>query len=342
MSMQWLRRLIYRRPAPTKANPAKSANQAIQTHTTEEAVAAERFNLLQGRLDDAFFSWLLACSNVELRNDLSELKAKQREILQLLDQEIMALEHLPRRPASLPMLIRLLNDEEASHAEITRLLLSDPALTAQILKTANSPYFRLTQEPIETVEQAVLVLGNQGIRNIVSATVMKPVMTGLSRSEALFSEKVWQWGLVSANANDRYLRVQGIDPGPIYMLSLLPSLAYLTAYRSMRSLQKKYQALQVIEPVIMKSVIQTRCWAICRSIARQWALPSACDAYLEEQVAVGIYPLTDGLTLGQFSVLRDHHIASLEESDLYDLTQASAEVGRNVVDYLATLSATKH
>ncbi|HCL37706.1 MAG TPA: histidine kinase, partial [Marinobacter hydrocarbonoclasticus] len=74
------------------------------------------------------------------------------------------MEELPRKPGSLPMLMRALSNEATERKELTRIILSDPSLTDQLLQVANSPYFRPSEHVIESVDQAVFVLGVDGIR----------------------------------------------------------------------------------------------------------------------------------------------------------------------------------
>lgn len=60
-----------------------------------------------------------------------------------------------------------------SHAaELTRVILRDPSMTARILKIANSVYFNPTQKKVNTVSRAVVVLGLKTLRSICLATAL--------------------------------------------------------------------------------------------------------------------------------------------------------------------------
>ena len=60
-----------------------------------------------------------------------------------------------------------------SHAaELTRVILRDPSMTARILKMANSVHFNPTQKKVNTVSRAVVVLGLKTLRSICLATAL--------------------------------------------------------------------------------------------------------------------------------------------------------------------------
>ncbi len=57
------------------------------------------------------------------------------------------------------------SDETASVAEVAHVLASDPALTGQLLKVANSAYYGFSRQ-LATVREAVLLLGLKQVRQI--------------------------------------------------------------------------------------------------------------------------------------------------------------------------------
>lgn len=126
---------------------------------------------LAQHLEDHLFSWLLDAEPATLRADLSVWDEVLEELYKRLTNNRM--EELPRQPMSLPMLMRALSDESTDRHRLTEIILGDPSLTDQLLQIANSPYFRTSDHAIESVDQAVFVLGVDGIRNVISAAVMR-------------------------------------------------------------------------------------------------------------------------------------------------------------------------
>jgi len=85
----------------------------------------------------------------------------------------MKIEDLIERGEKLPTIAHVaqrvidsLNSEEPSVAEIGTLISADPVLSAQLLRLANSAYFKL-ERGIETIDGAMRVLGLAMVRNLV-------------------------------------------------------------------------------------------------------------------------------------------------------------------------------
>lgn len=79
---------------------------------------------------------------------------------------------LPSLPEVAAQVRKLVNDPNAGARQIARVIGTDPALTARLLKVANSPLYR-GQEQIDNVQAAVTRLGAQQVRNLVTALVMQ-------------------------------------------------------------------------------------------------------------------------------------------------------------------------
>ncbi len=74
---------------------------------------------------------------------------------------------------SLPDVVIRINDlidsGEATNTELERVISSDPALTAKLLKFANSTYFGFSGK-VETILKAISIIGHKELRNLVLAT----------------------------------------------------------------------------------------------------------------------------------------------------------------------------
>ncbi|HEU0202451.1 MAG TPA: HDOD domain-containing protein [Burkholderiaceae bacterium] len=81
---------------------------------------------------------------------------------------------LPPLPLVAKKLIAKMAEAEPSAPEIARLIASDDALTARLLRLVNSPFFGL-QRQIASVPEALHVIGLNAVqRLVVSAAVMHP------------------------------------------------------------------------------------------------------------------------------------------------------------------------
>jgi HD-like signal output (HDOD) protein/CheY-like chemotaxis protein len=76
---------------------------------------------------------------------------------------------LPALPATVLQLLRLLDDPSTGAPAVVRALNQDPAIAAKVLQLVNSAFFGLPRR-IASVEQAVVHLGLNTIRNVVLAS----------------------------------------------------------------------------------------------------------------------------------------------------------------------------
>ena len=67
--------------------------------------------------------------------------------------------YLPRRPSLLPKLMSAINGDGNSMQELATIIGEDPALLGNLLRVANSAFYRVTDRPIESLERAAAILG---------------------------------------------------------------------------------------------------------------------------------------------------------------------------------------
>ena len=122
-------------------------------------------------------------------------------------------EYIPRRPSLLPKLLATVNDPQAAMVEISRIIAQDPALTGNLLRIANSPMYRVSNQPIESIDRAVTMVGVQGIRSIIATALLQPVMSAGSGTFSKFPELVWEHTLVRSSAAELHaVQVENSEP----------------------------------------------------------------------------------------------------------------------------------
>lgn len=290
-------------------NPANPA-----TEDESETHAALR------QLESYLFCWLLDASPAQVERDTPHAPA----ILQALQERIKnnALMELPRQPNVLPMLISALSDENVSRQTLSEIILADPALTDQLLHVANSPFFLPGEQHIESVENAIFLLGINGVRSVASAAVLRPMMTARHSQEALFAQRVWRWGLACARSAELIAQARDADSNAFFMVGLLPSLAYITIRREVARLYKSEHPGIAPEPAVIRSALRHYAWPTAQIVATKWDLPPRYHAFLltAERPAPSSEhtPLNDGIILGTREVLRHAHQRNLPEERLID------------------------
>lgn len=81
---------------------------------------------------------------------------------------------------------RVSASRESSAAELARVILQDAAMTARLLKVANSPIFNPAGRAISTVSRAVVVLGFEEVRSIcLSIAVVESMLKGKQKQRVI-------------------------------------------------------------------------------------------------------------------------------------------------------------
>jgi len=96
-------------------------------------------------------------------------------------------------------LVNLLEQASISNDEIVQVIKCDNVLTAKLLRACNSPYFGL-DEPVTSVDQAVLMLGHQQILHIVLTLAFGSAMVVPLPGYAVEANELWRHSLLTATA----------------------------------------------------------------------------------------------------------------------------------------------
>ncbi|WP_100638339.1 HDOD domain-containing protein [Marinobacter salexigens] len=328
------------KPSPPPAPEARLFNSASPSEPKTPADGNQSLMLL---LEENLFCWLLDTGPARLRGELSHSDRALQELEHRLTNN--KVEELPRQPMTLPMLMRALSDDSGDRQKLSQIILGDPSLTDQILQIANSPYFRTGDHTIESVDQAVFILGIDGIRNVVAAAVMRPLMTARNSREAQFAKRAWRWGLTCARASEFIAKFHGEDTSAYFTVGLLPALSYITILRELQRICRAQRGGGEPDVALIRTALARYQWVASQLIASEWGLPPKYHAYLmsaerpvpdQEQTT-----LADGMVIGSREVLRHANQRNLPEEDLDKLVRLTPEqTGRVRAALKAVLSET--
>lgn len=105
----------------------------------------------------------------------------------LLKKIVLITGDLPTIPHTAQMVMQKLSDPEVSPKELEKVILQDPALTARILKLANSPFYGRPRT-IKTVSEATVVIGLNTLKSIVVASAVREMIKPFGLTEKLLWE----------------------------------------------------------------------------------------------------------------------------------------------------------
>lgn len=207
-------------------------------------------------------------------------RADERSALQpLLDAGNAALaklevqaRYLPRRPSLLPKLLSAMNNDGKSMGELARIISGDPTLLGNLLRVANSVYYRVNDQKITSLDRAVMRVGLDGIRAVIATSLVHPVMARGNGWHARFPETVWEQTQLAADAAELHAtRIERIDGFNARLLALVHGLATNTVFRILRD-EVLAGHDEASKPAVARLLDQ---WVvpIAGRIAASWDLP---------------------------------------------------------------------
>jgi HD-like signal output (HDOD) protein len=117
--------------------------------------------------------------------------------------------------------LTLLEDPESGMSDLAEIIRHEPALTASILKLANSSYFGLP-EKIDDPKQAIVYLGMEQIVDLVLLASCSEKLAGAHAGYGLSAGKLWERAVSGAIlANDLALRAALTHSGLLFTGALL-------------------------------------------------------------------------------------------------------------------------
>jgi HD-like signal output (HDOD) protein len=228
----WIARLLGGAGEP--ARPSARAREPVAAAAADAAAAAS----LAGDGGDAvgmpFWRWLCDAppAGPSIR---SEIPAPPRLVLDELARLARApgdaADLVPRVPEVIPRLLRSLREEGVSGAELARQVTQDAVLVAEVIREANSPLYRQAK-PVRTVDAAILVLGQNGLRMLLARVAFRPVMGVASgRVARTAAPRLWQHSERCARAAALLAPHMGADPFEGCLAGLMIDVGLVVALR---------------------------------------------------------------------------------------------------------------
>lgn len=154
--------------------------------------------------------------------------------LQQFRADVIARKSLPTIPPVLTGIIALIDDDRAGAKKLVELIERDQALTARLLRLANSAFFGQARK-VATIPRAVLLLGFSTVRNLaLGVKVWDTLGTGVSRGEL---ERLWAHAVEVAAAARVIARQQRqVNPDEAFTTGLLHDVGQLVLALRMKEL----------------------------------------------------------------------------------------------------------
>lgn len=214
--------------------------------------------------------------------DLNNFERRALKAMEALNaSDLSKSEMLPRLPVIVPELLRSVRANKAATENLMRHISRDLILVGQIVRKANSPRYRAGKE-VKTLDEAVLVLGHNNLRQMVANISMKPVFN-MRRGHfgPLAAPRLWAQSERCAVACRCLAKQLHVDDFEAYLTGLVSNTGWILGARVLDQVSDGTQAPH--------SVVFRQRWVrlgrlLTRKIAAQWQFPKALIDVLEQQV----------------------------------------------------------
>ena len=193
---------------------------------------------------------------------------------------------VPRLPSVIPKLLQSLRDPRSSASDYVKIINKDPALSTAVLKLANSVYFNPSAKKVNSIETAVVKLGIEGLRSVLSTAVMQPVIQRKSYYYSEFGHKLWAHSVCCAVACELIAKERQLEPFKAYLLGLVHDMGKITIFSELSNQFQQNRGQENSDPgyAAFAPLMQSTSETLSRKIAQDWSLPEEiCDA-LKQQI----------------------------------------------------------
>jgi HD-like signal output (HDOD) protein len=217
------------------------------------------------------------------------------ELARLVNAPSAAAGLVPRVPAVIPQLLRSLRDDSMSGADLSRQVSQDVVLVAEVIREANSPYYR-PPTPVRTIEGAVMLLGQNGMRMLLARVAFRPIISMQSgRLARQVAPQVWSQSEKCALAANLLAPALGANPFEAYLAGLMQNVGLIVAFRvidQVRPDDTLPQSDQFLGDLLAAARV------LSAAIAREWDFPAEVAAAIEQAGQAGAPPLAQALAQG--------------------------------------------
>lgn len=265
----------------------------------------------------------------ETSNDEAKLNDVEQAVV---DDISVLLEHsenlaslVPPLPEQLLEITNALEDENTDFDRISQIIHKDVKLAGEVVKMANSPFFRRTSKPIESLTQAIPLLGINGITNIATTVLTQRVIEIKPIYFKLFGNLIWTHSLECAIACRALAGVN--DPCLCYFLGLIHDVGKVVMFKCLvDSFSKACPNTKPGSKAFKQMKIDYSLWLSWR-IAEEWGVPENMIAALKQQQQRADKKVGLGEVLFQSNLCSEIHM-------LIKADKISLEEGKLVLDQI--------
>ncbi|PMG36964.1 HDOD domain-containing protein [Vibrio splendidus] len=226
--------------------------------------------------DGEFLDYLFGESRLRTESDpFSEFVACQIE--RLIRSPKALLNELPVMPASVTTLMAELQSDEFDVDALLRVIEREPSMAADVIKLANSAFYKRSEKQVTDLKTAFLNMGSQGLIEGVVNSYMKNFTPGNNIYWRHFGEKIWNHSIQTASFSKELMKDSSSqeEQAAAYFVGLIRNLGKMIIFQMM------VEAFKHVDPSIppnslaLKRLMNSYSIRLTYTIAKFWELPES-------------------------------------------------------------------
>ncbi len=224
---------------------------------------------------------------------------------------------LPSAPGVVQELISSFGDDDVSSKDIATKISADQALSAKLLRLANSAYYHVSRT-IGTVDHAVTMLGFVTVRTLVISTGLTGSFQSIKGFDLAY---FWRYSLHTAVVAKWLARKSGQNQDMAFMLGLMHAIGQLVMHTGMPDTCLKID--QVVDPwsdqrlEVEQATLGYHFATVSSALANRWKFPaefsSTIEAYPHPLAAEPFNPMAAIIHLAAWFARAQKNALSVEQ-----------------------------
>lgn len=311
----WLTRLFETEDKPSETLPVAAEGVGLIQNIDQATVKAPGSANVNIDIDVIFYRWLIG-GQASAAAESSILEKIILDALEELGANSAGAKLVPRVPAIIPQLLKSLRDEQVSATALAHQIEHDVVLIAEVIREANSPYYHPAR-PVTNVENAVLLMGQNGLRLLIARVAFRPVINMQSgRFTNLAAPYIWEQSEKCADTCIRLAGEMKADPFEAFLAGLIQNVGLIVAFRLIDQLYDG-KALPGSDNFLHALAAHAR--SLSATIGKQWNFPvsviQAIEAGNKRFPNPAITPLHEILStadrISKINLLIEHKLLTL-------------------------------
>ncbi|MCQ1060144.1 HDOD domain-containing protein [Photobacterium sp. ZSDE20] len=226
--------------------------------------------------DGEFLDYLFGESRLRTELDpFSDFVACQIE--RLIRSPKALLNELPVMPASVTTLMGELQSDEFDVEALLRVIEREPSMAADVIKLANSAFYKRSEKQVTDLKTAFLNMGSQGLIEGVVNSYMKNFTPGNNIYWRHFGEKIWNHSIQTASFSKELMKESQAqeDQATAYFVGLIRNLGKMIIFQMMVEAFKHVDPSVPPNSLALKRLMNSYSIRLTYTIAKFWEMPES-------------------------------------------------------------------